>query len=193
MIRHLPDYWLEHPALDYLLIMAVAGIVLGTNPHGLVSATDRPVFYQTLAGVSGGLLAIGSISITVVFTVTPTVRLQMVLDLVGQRLRWLIFSSLSGLVATTAGALGLFALDGSSHSVRILAATSLLAFMAVRFGRLWWLFHQTLKTLVRRTPTIDPSDDWTAPDIGDRDYQLPKIALGQAKSHGEQGSPTEPS
>lgn len=181
MIRRLADRWIEHPSLDYLVTAVIAGVVAAVGIHGFVNAADRPVFYQTLAGVSGGLLALGSISVTVVFTVTPTPRLQMVLDLVGQRLRRLIFSSLTGLVITTAGALALFATDGSSHTTRAALTAACVSLMALRFSRLWWLFHQTLKTLVRRSPAEQPPPTWTAPSITDEDYRLPQVTPGRGE------------
>lgn len=182
MTRRLPDVWLEHPAIDYLITAALSGVVAGIGLPHLVTPGDRPIVYQTLAGVSGGLLALGSIAVTVVFTVTPTPRLQMVLDLVGQRLRHLIYSSLSGLVITTGGALALFAADEASHTARQALTVACLALMSLRFGRLWWLFNLTLKTLVRRTPSAGPpSETWNLPQIGDQDYRLPQVTPGRSE------------
>lgn len=152
MGRRLADAWIEHPAIDYPLTLLAAGVLLLIDPRSLVAPADRIALYQTMAGVSGGLLALSSISVTVIFTVTPTDRLQLVLDLIGQNIRRLIFSCLTGLVATTGLPLVLFALDGASHLARVGLTTACAAFMALRFGRLWWLFNQTLKTLVRRNP-----------------------------------------
>lgn len=177
MTIRLADRWLDHPAADYPVTAAVVAGVMTANVTSLVIPSDRAVFFQTLTGVSGGLLGLGAIAVTVIFTVTPTRRLQLVLDVVGERLRWLIFSSLTGLVFTTAVALALFALDGSTHRVRLGATAACMTFMALRFGRLWWLFHLTLRTLVRRSPAGDVPEAWEAPRLGDDDYRLPRVSV----------------
>lgn len=72
MTRRLADYWLDNSKADLLVMLLAASVVGFVNPHELVSVTSRATFYQTLAAVSGVLLSVGTITISVFFAVAPS-------------------------------------------------------------------------------------------------------------------------
>jgi hypothetical protein len=90
---------------------------------------------------------------------------------VGQRLRRLIISSLSGLVLTTAGFVGLFLLDQQTNRVRIIILTLLVSLMALRFARLWWLLNAILAVLTAAHADVNAAS-WKRPSVGRDDYQV---------------------
>jgi hypothetical protein len=169
--RRLADCWLDRPKLDYLLVILVAAAIGVLNPGSLLPDASRATFYETLAGVSGILLSVGTITITVFFAVAPTERLDRVLDAVGQRLRRLVISSLSGLVLTTGGFLGLFLIDRQTDRLQLVVVFALVTFMALRFTRLWWLLNAMLAVLSTRPTEVMPMS-WERPKLKRTDYRL---------------------
>jgi hypothetical protein len=168
--RRLVDAWLDNPPLDYIPVLAIAVGLGMIDPHRLVLDAARPTFYQTLAGVSGVLLSAGTITVTVFFAVAPTERLDRVVEVIGQRLRRLVMSSLSGLALTTGGFLGLFLLDYQTNRTRVVLASFLLVLMVLRFARLWWLLNAVLAVLaVRHTKG---SATWERPTLKHGDYRV---------------------
>ena len=172
--RRLGDTWLDNPPLDYIVVLVVAACLGMIDPDRLVLDATRPTFYQTLTGVSGVLLSAGTITITVLFAVAPTDRLERVVEVIGQRLRLLVMSSLSGLALTTGGFLGLFLLDDQTNRTRVVLASGLLVLMVLRFGRLWWLLNAVLAILAVRG--TDVSSAWERPTLNRGDYHVPRRA-----------------
>jgi hypothetical protein len=171
VIRRLTDFWLDRPKLDFLIVLLVAGILGVANPHRLIPVASRATFYQTLATVSGVLLSVGTITITVFFAVAPVDRLDRVIEAVGPRLRRLVMSSLSGLVVTTAGFVGLFLLDHQTNRVRLIVLTALTTLTVLRFARLWWLLNAILAALTAGHPGPPPAS-WERPALQPTDYQV---------------------
>jgi hypothetical protein len=106
-LRSLVDPWVERPLLDYAITAAAVSALVAFAPRGLVSRDHWDGLYQTLASVSGILLSLGTVIVTLLFTVTPNERLLRVIAIVGHDLLRLALSSLTMLVLTTVGFLAL--------------------------------------------------------------------------------------
>jgi hypothetical protein len=170
-LRSSIDTWVDRPSLDYAVAaVAVAGLV-AIGPRGVINSRSRGDLYQTLASVSGILLSLGTIIVTLLFTVTPNDRLERVLRIVGHRMLRLVMSSLTMLVFTTIGFLALFGLDSASGTFRLVVASSLLTMMLLRFVRLWWLVNQVMRVLVAGVSAPDPRP-WVKPAIKRDDYRV---------------------
>jgi hypothetical protein len=173
VLRRSFDSWVDQPLLDYAMTAAAVTCLVAIGPRGIVSRDAQVDLYQTLAGVSGALLGLGTIIVTLLFTVTPNDRLERVIEIVGHRLLRLAMSSLTMLVFTTIGCLALFGLDEASGAVRLGAISSLLAMMVLRFLRLWWLVYQVMRVLVSGMSAPD-AEAWVRP-VSTRDaHELPR-------------------
>lgn len=173
VLPDLIDVWVDRPFLDYPITGAVVVAAVEIAPRGVVNPGQWGGFYQTLASVSGILLSLGTVIITLLFTVTPNERLHKVIRLRGHRLRRLVMSSLTMLVFTTIGFLALFGLNDASGTTRVIITSSLLAMMVLRFLRLWWLVHQVMRVLVTGMSAPD-TKPWARPPIQPGDYTTPR-------------------
>lgn len=183
MMRRLADGWLNRPLFDYPITLLVVAAALVVNPTDVLSTDQHGSWYQTLATVDGVLLSLGGVALTLVFTVTPSDRLQRVYDRVGPRLSQLVMSCLTGLLVTTVGFTALFLFETSSHNARVGVSAALVAMTALRFGRLWWLFKRVLEALMIRTPTASTTDrdPWERPVVAPDDYAVPRRRARRVK------------
>ena len=176
-LRRVIDAWVDRPLLDYPVTLLLASILAVWAPRTTLRPGDHAVWYQTLSAVSLGLLMLGTIVVTLVFTVTPTDRLESVFDQFGQGLRRLVVRCLGALVMTTAGFAGLFLLElHVPRWIRIASVVGLVVFTALRFGRLWWLLRMILTALMKRPvqrQVQEPPTSWTRPEFQESDYQVP--------------------
>lgn len=173
-MKRLVDPWLNHPSADWSLCFLLALVGRELHPKSLIDEPSRAAAYQTFVGVSGVLLTVGLIVVTLVFTVTPTPRLEAVLATVGPRLRHLVTSCISGLIISTIGAAALYLFKSDHQRIRDFLTILLFALMAFRFGRLWWLIGRIMDVLLpaKFTSQVD-APSWTRPEVGQDDYQEP--------------------
>lgn len=150
--------------------VAVAFALIHRSP--LLENDIRGTAYQTFTGVSGVLLSVSLLAVTLVFTVTGTARLHLVLKEVGTGLRHLVTSSIMGLTLTTIGTAGLYLFKGSANRLCDSMTVLLFVIMLARFGRLWWLMCRVLQALVPTPPPV-PEAAWTAPVVHEADYVDP--------------------
>lgn len=174
LLRRLRDIWINFPIVDYPVVSFVAVVVLLGNPSLGLRSQDHGSFHQTLATVSGVLLTLGTIVITLIFTVTPNDRLQWVLQRVGPDLQRLVMRCLGGLVITTVGFTGLFLLEkGVDPRSRIIVTAGLAIFASLRFLRLWWLLSRVLEALASgNSHTQSDIVSWQQPVVKPNDYRL---------------------
>lgn len=172
------EVWVDHPAVDFLVALVAALVVALVAPRLLSDQPEtRAVFFQTIAGVGGILLSLGSIVITLLFTVTPNDRLRLVLDAVGSRLQSIAVRCLTAvLIATVALAL-LVLVKGDATRVLVATTAALLTLASLRFGRLWWMLGRVLAVLSRRDERALGAEPWQRPEVGPDDYSVPQRPL----------------
>jgi hypothetical protein len=177
IMRRLIDSWVNRPSLDVPLVVTAGILVALLDPHNVPPANELGNWYQTLASVSGALLALGGVALTVVFAVTPTNRLQLVYRATGPRLAKLVLSCLGSLALATAGFVALFIVAPTASELRNALTGALVALAALRFARLWWLFRRVLTALMARDTRVDPAvvgdPIWERPIVDENDYALP--------------------
>lgn len=172
--RRLLDSWVNYPLVDYPVVLAVGAAIYFVDPTLGLRSQDHGSFHQTLAAVSGILLTLGAIVITLVFTVTPNDRLEWVMRNVGLGLQRLVMRCLGGLVLTTAGFAALFIYDqGVDPRQRIAVTCMLVTLGAFRFARLWWLLSRVLEALTTRPPGKPADvDQWQRPAVTAENYRV---------------------
>ncbi|MGE0795940.1 MAG: hypothetical protein AB7O29_11465, partial [Acidimicrobiia bacterium] len=162
---------------DLVAVLAGAAVALAVNPQNIPESEFLSGWYQTLSSVSGVLLGLAGVAVTVVFAVTPTARLENVYQSVGPRLVRLVMSSLAGIAVATAGFVALFLVPTSNSEVRNCSTAALVILLALRFGRLWWLFGRVLTALMLRpaegAESAPAPPPWTRPDLKEDEYVLP--------------------
>lgn len=177
-MRRVIDIWVNRPSLDFPLV-AAAGILLAMlDPQDVPPASDLGTWYQTLASVTGVLLGLGGVAITVVFAVTPTNRLRLVYKATGTRLARLVLSCLGALALATAGFVALFVVSPTASELRNALTAALVVLSLLRFARLWWLFRRVLFALMTKdtggeTTMTTAEQPWQRPQVEDDDYVLP--------------------
>ena len=174
-LRRLTNLWINEPRFDYLTTALIGVVVFVTHPALGLRSQDHGTFYQTLAAVNGVLLTLGTIVITLVFTVTPNDRLTTVMQRVGVGLQRLVMQCLGGLVLTTAGFTCLFFLEhGVAARWRVTATAILIGFAASRFGRLWWLLSRVIEALAIGNSDRNEKDNppWQPPLVKSGDYRV---------------------
>lgn len=178
----LGDAWVNAPRYDYLLTAIAVGIAIAVNPRDLLLSEQHGDWYQTLATVTGALVGVSGLAITLVLTVTPNDRLERVLGEVGPHLGRLVMSCIAGLVLATGGFAAMFLLETGPHRLRVGATATLAAFTCLRFARLWRLFSGVI--LVLTTPGQSPADaeEWRRPEVGPTDYAVQRRRVGRAGS-----------
>ena len=180
MIRRMLDAWIGSTRLDYPLVFVAAAAVAVSSPG---PPLHRIAWYQTLVGAGGVLLTVGAITVTLVFTVTPTDRLENVYRHLGSGVERLLMACLGGVLVATVGVALLFLVDPGDDRRMLAAGTwALIAFASLRFGRLWWLLRKILQALMAgyasgasetAAGAAAPSRDWQRPSIGGNDYRPP--------------------
>jgi hypothetical protein len=144
--------FIDRPNVDAAIMIMAVSVSWLLRGHwkalaGL-SKAERGLLYQTLSGVTGALLGLGVIAVTILFTITPKGRLAGVMESVGGRLEALVTSCLGGLAGATASFALLIVIDTKKEPgfSRWLTA-GLVIFTACRFIRLWWLLRRVLQIL----------------------------------------------
>lgn len=186
-IRSLVKRWINHPAIDYVVVAAVALVawlarVQGIHPLEHFDGHGRLDWLQTMAGVSGVLLGLEVTAVTIFFTVAPGPRLRRALGEVGFAFVALLRSCLVMLAICTA----FYALAGPLYvggkvtgvSFLVLVATGL---VLLRTSRLMTLLFMVLHTFAaeadeRAHPQPPPLiSGWQPPEIDEGDYPLPTV------------------
>jgi hypothetical protein len=181
VIRRILDGWIGSTRLDYPLVLIAAAAAAVSNQ---APPAERIAWYQTLVGAFGVLLTLGAITVTLVFTVTPTDRLVNVYRHLGAGVERLLMACLGGVLVAMVGVALVFLLDPSDDRRLLAAGTwAFIVLASLRFGRLWWLLRKILQALMAgyatdasETPSASsetPSRDWERPSIGDGDYRPP--------------------
>lgn len=169
------EWWVDHPYSDYVVVIAVAAATVVLDVRDLDGTGDVGAFLQTFATVAGILLSLGTIAVTLVFTVTPTDRLERALEVVGPRLGDLLMRCLGALVVVTVSAAVLFTTEGRvSGQAQAGLVASASAFGLLRFGRLWWLLRKIIAALAIKTPPTGSAGEWERPRPGPDDYRIPR-------------------
>lgn len=142
------DRWIDRPWIDWGILM-VASIATWIWAGGdMLPPVERGSLFQTLASISIGLLGLGSVTVTLLVTVTPNNRLRIVLDQVGGNLVGLIFNCLITFLISAAAytALYFFPADSSNQyrNVIFVGGSILLALSSYR---LIWLLRRVLLLL----------------------------------------------
>ena len=177
-LRTALDGWINYPVVDLPVTTVLTTLTVWANPTVLGQGAGLGLWYQALAALSGGLLALGTIVITLLLTVAPNDRLQRVIDGFGQRLGKLILRSLGGLVITTAGFVCLLLLDShASRALRIGVTAALAAYGLQRFLRLWWILDRVIRILLAgrfQAATRGPAQArlWDRPNVAKDHYRL---------------------
>lgn len=176
-MRRVIDTWVNRPFVDLPLVAAAGILIALLDPQDVPPTSELGTWYQTLASVSGALLALGGVALTVVFAVTPTTRLQLVYRATGPRLAKLVLSCLGALALATAGFVALFIVAPTASELRNGLTGALIALAALRFSRLWWLFRQVLTALMARDTRIEQpvvsSTPWEHLEVEEGNYALP--------------------
>jgi hypothetical protein len=176
-MRRAVDTWINRPSIDYVVVAVAAVLAWWLDPQNVPQTTSLDAWYQTLASVSGVLLGLGGVAVTVVFAVTPSARLALVYERTGSRLARLVMSCLGALAVVTAGFVALFLVPAGSSEVRNALTAALVTVAVLRFFRLWWLFHKVLTALMLKEPdSVEPNEPdmrWDRPVLRDTDYALP--------------------
>lgn len=79
-LRTALDGWINYPVVDLPITAAATALTVWANPTALGQRAELGLWYQALAALSGGCLALGTIVITLLLTVAPNDRLQRVID-----------------------------------------------------------------------------------------------------------------
>ena len=176
MIRRLVDAWVNRPALDYDVVCLAVAVGFVLLPAESPSTDNQGIWFQTLAAVTGVLLGLGGVALTVVFAVAPSDRLKRVYDATGPRLAQLVVSCLGALCVVTVGFAALFLLSPPADDLRNAATAGLVVLAALRFSRLWWIFRRVLFALMTRSSQPSerqlPSERWVRPRVDDSDYSI---------------------
>lgn len=183
-LRALATRWIESRWLDWVgaaiavVVCDALAVRAGIDPFtitGSAAVTGAPLyFFQTLATVSGVFLTIGTLAASLLFAVTPTERLRVVLERKGASVAAVVSSSLLCLLGTTVGFALLYLFDPTTQLRYIRGITVGLIVLAVaRAVRLWWLIGRTIGLMARveapgRVPDIVPT-------IGDADFPRRRV------------------
>lgn len=142
------DRWIDRPWIDWGILVIVSGATWTCAGGDILPSVERASLLSTLASISIGLLGLGSVTVTLVVTVTPNNRLRAVLDQVGDNLINLVFYCLIAFLICTATftALFFFPADSSDeHRNTLFVAGTIL--LALSSYRLLWLLRRVLLLL----------------------------------------------
>ncbi len=141
--------WIDHPIVDWIVAAASTVAVVYFQLATFVTIHDHSSFYQTIVGVSLGLLSLGSISVTLLVTTTPTGKLKSVHQEAGRALIGIMLWCLVVLVMTTFALCSLYLVDLPSQIIaRAILSTSALSLMILSTVRLLWLLYYLLTLMI---------------------------------------------
>lgn len=176
-LTRLTDAWVNRPRYDYPLTLVATTAAVLANPRNLLLSEQHGDWYQTLATVTGALVGVASVAITLVLTVAPNERLERVLRQVGPNLGRVVMSCVGGLIIATGGFAMLFLLETGTHRTRVGATAMLVTFTLLRFARLWRVFLAVITVLT--TPASSQQSEgkqttWKRPVVDREHYALPR-------------------
>ncbi len=142
------DRWIDRPWIDWGVLVVASAATWIYAGGDILPAVERGSLFQTLASISIGLLGLGSVTVTLVVTVTPNNRLRAVLDQVGANLIGLIFTCLITFLVSTAAytALYFFPAESSEEYRNVLFVGGSILLVLSSF-RLIWLLQRVLLLL----------------------------------------------
>ena len=161
---------MNHRVLD-LVVGAGAAWQILDHPRALdrVPVAAWPTWYQTLAGAAAGLLGIGTVAVTLLYTVTTSARLVEVRHRLGGSLQGQFLSCMTIWLIALAGFCSLYAIERATHrALHDGLLVGLMALCALRAARLFWLFNRVVLVLaadVPGQPTPEPRAPWVPPVI----------------------------
>lgn len=143
------DPWIDHPGIDWLLIAFATAVTLYLKLWNYVSLREHGAFFQTAAGLSLGLLSLGTVALTLIVTVTPTKQLKTALHEAGKPLVKIMFACLYALIISTLAFTALFFCEAPKPSY-LRAGICVFAggTMMLRSIRLVWLLRRILMLLL---------------------------------------------
>jgi hypothetical protein len=168
-MRRVLDHWLERPQIDASLSLALAVGVLLQDWHLGPSAGT---LLQTLAGLATATAGFGTLTASLLVSVTPSSRLADALVAVGDRVVRLVMASL---VAMVVGAVGFAIAIGfpatSAAPAGILAGASLMTASAI--GRSGYLLTLLLTALMPDVPHISSEQSVVVAERAPIGYEPP--------------------
>lgn len=148
-MRRALDRWLEQPQIDAALSLCLAAGVVAQDWHlGPSSGT----LLQTLAGLATATAGFGTLTASLLVSVTPSSRLADALVAVGSSVVKLVMASLMAMiVGAIAFAVAIAFPVTSAGPAGILAGASLLVVLAI--GRSGYILTLVLRALMPQVPT----------------------------------------
>lgn len=147
--RWLIDTWLDRTWLDWLIASSLTAVAVFVDIWDYVQISDRSSFYQTMSGISLAFLSLGTVTVTLVVTVTPSSQLREVLAESGRDLITTIFKCLWALIVSTLSFTALYALDSATLTeTRVAVFLAGASLMVLSGARLLWLLQLTLRLLL---------------------------------------------
>lgn len=140
--------WIDRPWIDWIGLLVACAVIWEFAAKDILPAADRGSLYQSLAGIAIGMLGLGSVTATLIVTVTPNNRLRTVLDQVGGNLLKLIFGCLFNFLLVTGvyTALYFFPANTSEEYRNVLFVGGTII-MVLSSCRLIWLLRRVLLLL----------------------------------------------
>lgn len=143
------DTWIDHPWIDWLMVAAIVVATLYFKFWHYLLLKEHGSFFQTAAGLSLGLLSLGTVALTLIVTVTPTKQLKTALQEAGKPLIRIMFACLAALILSTLAFTALFFVDGPNLSyLRASICMFAMVTMLLRSIRLMWLLRRILLLLL---------------------------------------------
>lgn len=187
--RWVVEAWVDLPVLDYPLV-AISSWYFGLHLR-LLASVDRgvlPTWAQTMAGIIGGIVGLGTLVVTLLLTVTKPDALNAVLRNLQPGVLRIVIRCLGGLLVMLA-VFGLAPLVGTKthHAVYDSIAVAAISFSVLRSARLWWLIALVIRLLARGAgidsggrglPTVDARESlWVWPRVSANDYGVKQVDL----------------
>jgi hypothetical protein len=147
------DYWIDHTGLDFAATFAICVCLrLSVFDWFTLTAADRSVWLQTLAGAIAAVIGIGTVAVTLVHTTgLPGSRARAEIE-TGLRRQYL--GCIRTLLAALALVCTLFAVDRSKHqSVHDLLLVASMCLSLMRTARLFWLLRRMVEIVGDSTST----------------------------------------
>lgn len=147
--RSLIDFWIDRVWLDWIAPVGAAICFLRWGPFDVAKlVAEKGSFFQTLAGISLGLIGVGTVTVTILVTTTPTGRLKATLQEAGRDLVDLTFACIAGLVLSTFAFTALFAVAVERAILWDVLFVSAVSLTLLRGVRLLWVLRQILRLLI---------------------------------------------
>lgn len=145
----LVDLWIGVPLLDFVLAVVVAFLALAArqdlhwHPVHSLSLSEKEVWLQTLAGVTGALLGLTLTAIAVILSTGRGPRVRQLFASSGTKLTHVLTAGLAGLAISTAIYGLILPLPGSTSLTVLTIGVG--AFAMLRTARILWVFAYMLR------------------------------------------------